>query len=157
MTAEHEQSTSRESVTPPAYLLFAMLIMAVLHFLLPLRQLVAFPWRFAGIVPLVLGLTLNLAADRLLKQHRTTVKPFEKPTSLVTAGVYQVSGNPMYLGFVLILLGIAILMGFLSPFFIIPLFAMLIEVVFIRTEEHMMDVTFGETWLAYKAKVRRWI
>jgi len=146
-----------KGVQPPAYLLFAIVAMAILRILLPLRRVLASPWRFAGIVPLFLGLTLNLAADRLLKQHQTTVKPFEKPTSLVTTGVYQVSRNPMYLGFVLILLGIAVLMGSLSPFLIVLPFAVLIEVVFIRTEERMMNVTFGENWLVYKARVRRWI
>jgi protein-S-isoprenylcysteine O-methyltransferase Ste14 len=157
MSGGYESPVFTKRLQPPTYLLFGILTMAAFDVLLPSRQVVAFPWRFVGIVPLVLGLTLNLAADRLLKQYRTTVKPSDEPTSLVTTGVYQVSRNPMYLGFVLILLGIAILMGSLSPFFIVPPFAVLMDVVFIRTEEHMMDATFGENWLAYKAKVRRWI
>lgn len=146
-----------KGVQPPAYLLFAIVAMAVLHVLLPLRRIVAFPWRLVGLVPLVLGLTLNLAADRLLKQHHTTVKPFEKSAAIVTGGVYQISRNPMYLGFVFILLGVAILMGSLSPFLVVPLFAVLIDPIFIRTEERMMHAAFGKDWLVYKAKVRRWI
>jgi protein-S-isoprenylcysteine O-methyltransferase Ste14 len=148
--------TSRQ-VHPPTYLLLGIVTMAVLRILLPLRQVVSFPWTLVGIVPLVLGLTLNLAADRLLKQHETTVKPSEAPVALVMCGVYGVSRNPMYLGFVLILLGMALLLGSLSAFFILPPFAGVMEVVFIRKEERMMDAAFGREWRAYRAKVRRWI
>jgi protein-S-isoprenylcysteine O-methyltransferase Ste14 len=63
----------------------------------------------------------------------------------------------MCLGFVLILLRVAFLMGSVSPFLIVLLFAVLIDMVFIRTEERMMRVVFGKDWLVYKAKVRRWI
>jgi protein-S-isoprenylcysteine O-methyltransferase Ste14 len=157
MTDEKGQPASNKSAPPPAYLLLAMVVMAILHSLLPVRQVVLFPWRLAGMMPLLLGLIVNLAADSLFKQHGTTVKPFQKPTFLVTGGVYRVSRNPMYLGFVLILLGLAILMGSLTPLFVVPLFAVVMEVVFIRTEEHVMEATFGKSWLAYKAKVRRWI
>ena len=157
MTAKQKRSTSRKGMLPPTYLLSAILVMAVLHFLLPLQQILTFPSRLLGIVPFLIGLTLNLAADGQFKQHMTAVKPSERPTSLITTGVYRVSRNPMYFGFVLILLGIAILTGSLSPLFIVPLFAVLMEVVFIRTEEHIMAVEFGEAWLVYKEQVRRWI
>jgi protein-S-isoprenylcysteine O-methyltransferase Ste14 len=142
---------------PPVYLLLAMAMMALLHLVLPLRQVVTLPWRLLGVLPLVLGLALNVTADARLKQYDTTVKPFERPASLVTTGVYRMTRNPMYLGFVLILLGVALLLGSLSAFFIIPPFAVVMEVVFIRREERMMDAAFGREWLAYRARVRRWI
>ena len=63
----------------------------------------------------------------------------------------------MYLGMVLILLGIAILMGSLMPFFVVIVFATLMEVVFIKTEERMLEQKFGSVWLEYKKKVRRWL
>jgi protein-S-isoprenylcysteine O-methyltransferase Ste14 len=63
----------------------------------------------------------------------------------------------MYLGFTLMLLGIAIFLGALTPFIVVPIFALTMEYVFIRTEEPMMQETFGDAWQAYKAKVRRWI
>jgi len=63
----------------------------------------------------------------------------------------------MYLGFMLILAGIAVFMGSLTPYAVVVVFAVLMEVVFIRVEERMLEQKFGEAWLAYKAKVRRWI
>jgi protein-S-isoprenylcysteine O-methyltransferase Ste14 len=157
MTVPPEAPGARKSMMPPAYLLSAMVMMAFLHLVLPLRQVVTLPWRLVGILPLVLGLALNVTADARLKQCRTTVKPFQRPAALVTNGVYRMTRNPMYLGFVLILLGVALLLGSLSAFFIIPPVAVLMEAVFIRREERLMDGTFGREWLAYREKVRRWI
>jgi protein-S-isoprenylcysteine O-methyltransferase Ste14 len=45
----------------------------------------------------------------------------------------------------------------LTPWVVIPIFAALMEVVFIRVEERMLAERFGPAWLAYKEKVRRWI
>jgi protein-S-isoprenylcysteine O-methyltransferase Ste14 len=63
----------------------------------------------------------------------------------------------MYLGFVLILVGVAIVLGSLAPFVVIPIFAILMDVVFIQVEERMLEQKFGSAWLEYTRKVRRWI
>lgn len=144
-------------VLPPTYLFVAIVIMVVLHFLLPGAKIIAYPWNFLGVVPLVLGITMNLIADRAFKKVGTTVKPYEESTTLITDGVFRVSRHPMYLGFVLILLGITILGGSLTPYIVIVIFAILMDVVFIQVEERMLEETFGETWMEYKKKVRRWI
>ncbi len=58
-------------------------------------------------------------------------------------------GSPMYLGMVLILL------GSLTPFLIVALFAVIMEVVFIKVEEQMMQETFGSHYIEHKQKVRK--
>jgi protein-S-isoprenylcysteine O-methyltransferase Ste14 len=58
---------------------------------------------------------------------------------------------------VLILIGIAVLMGSLTPYSVIFVFVVLMEIVFIRVEERMLEEKFGGAWSAYKGKVRRWI
>jgi len=63
----------------------------------------------------------------------------------------------MYLGFVLILVGIAILLRSLSPYLVIAIFILLIEWVFIRVEENMLADTFEGQWEAYRKKTHRWI
>jgi protein-S-isoprenylcysteine O-methyltransferase Ste14 len=62
----------------------------------------------------------------------------------------------MYLGFVLALIGIAVMLGSLSPWLIVVIFASLMERVFIQVEERMLEARFGQSWLEYKARVRRW-
>ncbi len=71
--------------------------------------------------------------------------------------MYGFSRQPMYLGFVFVLMGLAIQLGLLTPWAMVPIFAVMMEVVFIRVEEHMLEEKFRPARLAYKNKVRRWI
>ena len=144
-------------ILPPTYLLLAIAIMLAFRFLFPMAIVLKIPWTIAGVLPLAVGLGLNLVADRDFKKHQTTVKPFEESSTLITTGVYRRSRNPMYLGFVLILIGVAVFLGSLTPFAVVVIFPMLMEVVFIRPEETMLEQQFGEICVGYKKQVRRWI
>ena len=145
------------NIIPPVYFLLSIAVMISLHFLFPGARVFVFPWNFLGIIPLAVGIGINLIADRSFTKHNTPVKPLEKSTALVTSGVFRVSRNPMYLGLVLILLGIAICVGTLTPYIMVLVFAIFMDIVFVRFEEKKLAETFGEPWLAYKKSVRRWI
>jgi protein-S-isoprenylcysteine O-methyltransferase Ste14 len=144
-------------IMPTHYLLLSILVMLALHFLLPLAIIVPAPWNLAGLIPLVAGVMINLAADRDFHKANTTVKPYEESTTLLTEGVFSFSRNPMYLGFAFILAGIALLVRTLAPWLVVPVFVALIDQIFIRAEEQILEAKFGSTWQTYKAKVRRWI
>jgi protein-S-isoprenylcysteine O-methyltransferase Ste14 len=72
-------------------------------------------------------------------------------------GVFHFSRNPMYLGFILIVLGVAMLLGTLSPWLVFPPFAWILSCFFVRREEMLLAETFGERWQAYKNVTRRWL
>jgi protein-S-isoprenylcysteine O-methyltransferase Ste14 len=144
-------------ILPPTYLLIAMMAMLVLHFLFPVAWIVPPVWNLLGLVFLVAGVTMNLIADKAFHQAGTTVKPFEESSTLVTDGVFQISRNPMYLGFVLILTGTSMLLRSLSPYLIIFAYAFLVDRTFIKVEEGMLAKKFGKTWEAYKSRTRRWL
>jgi protein-S-isoprenylcysteine O-methyltransferase Ste14 len=76
---------------------------------------------------------------------------------LVVGGFYRYTRNPMYLGMVTALLGVAILLGTLSAFLPIPIFVWIIQKQFIEGEERFLEEIFGGQYLAYKGKVRRWL
>jgi len=142
---------------PPAYFFRAIVLSVALHFLLPLRQLLVFPWRLIGLAPLLVGIVLNLLADQTFNKHNTTVKPFETSSALITGGVFGISRNPMYLGMTLILLGIAAFLGSATPFAAAPVYAISIDRSFIIPEEQMLVETFGDRFREYRERVRRWI
>ena len=144
-------------ILPPTYLMLALVVMVGLHFLLPVATLIPWPWRLVGIVPLGAGIMLNLIADRAFQRAGTTVKPFQESSALITSGVYRFSRHPMYLGIVLILLGVACLLGSLAPFVVVPVLGLLLDRHFIGVEERMLEEKFGAPWLEYRARVRRWI
>lgn len=146
-----------KKVLPPTYLLVAIILVLLLHFTFPVATFVQNPLNLIGLFPLLIGVALNIIADRDFKRYQTTVKPYEESATLLTEGVYRYSRHPMYLGFVLILLGISLLLGSISPYVVVLIFAILMEIVFIRVEEEMLNETFQEEWRQYKSKVRKWI
>ena len=145
------------NVIPPVYLFLSMAIMVFLHFLLPGTKVLAFPWILLGVIPLALGVVINLVADKSFKKHETTVKPLENSTALITTGVFRLTRHPMYLGFELILLGIAVLMESFTPYAVVLAFTIFMDAVFMKYEEKKLEETFGEIWLEYKKKVRQWV
>jgi len=147
----------KKRILPPTYLLVAILLVLAIHFAFPLQKIVPVPWNLLGIVPLACGVALNLIADKAFHQAKTTVKPFEESAALLTTGVFRITRNPMYLGYVLILIGVALIVRSVTPYTFIVVFAVLMDQVFIRVEEQMLEQTFGPAWSAYTARVRRWI
>lgn len=142
---------------PPTYLLIAILLCIAFHFLIPILYIIPSPWNLIGLVPLLLGIWFNFSADQAFKQTKTTVKPFEDSNALIQEGVFRFSRNPMYLGFVGILLGISLMLRSVSPFLVVMVFAILIDVMFIQVEERMLETKFGEEWKQYRSRVRKWI
>ena len=147
----------KTKLMPTTFLLVAMLLCLALNFLIPITYLFPAPINLLGLIPLLIGLWLNLSADRAFKRADTTVKPFEVSNSLIEDGVFRFSRNPMYFGFALILLGISILLRSLSPYIVVVLFVLLIDRMYIRYEEQMLETKFGYEWKAYRSRVRKWI
>jgi protein-S-isoprenylcysteine O-methyltransferase Ste14 len=144
-------------ILPPTYFLLAIIAMVVLHFLVPIEGIVPVVWKLLGIFPLALGTIMNVVADRAFHRAGTTVRPCEDSAQLVTDGLFKITRNPMYFGFVLMLIGIGLILGSLTSFVIAALFAVLIDRKFIAVEEQMLADRFGERWQAYAETTRRWI
>lgn len=142
---------------PPTYFYITLLLVVILYFIFPIKTILDFPVNLTGLIPGIAGAVLNIIADKDFKKANTTVKPFDKSSTLITKGVFQISRNPMYLGMVLILLSASMITGTLSPFFVIPPYIIFMQIVFINEEEKMLEAEFGNDWKNYKTKVRRWI
>ena len=142
---------------PPGLLLLAILLMLVLHLFVPVMQLITFPARLIGAIAVVAGGGLNIWADRSFKRAGTAVRPTEPSTTLVLSGPFLVTRNPMYLGMALVLVGIAIGLGSATPWLVVVLFVWQITARFIVPEECKLKASFGEQFLRYKIKVRRWL
>jgi len=130
--------------------------MVALHYAVPIARWLAWPWRAFGTIPVAVGLLLGLAASGHFTRHDTTIVPFEQSSELITEGPYRYSRNPLYVSMTLLLVGICLFLGSLSPAVIVPLFVWWIATRFVAKEERHLETQFGDTYLAYKAKVRRW-
>ena len=76
--------------------------------------------------------------------------------SLMTSGIFSVSRNPMYLGVLFWLIGLAFLLGSLISFLYPAIFFVLAHFM-IRYEEAKLFGIYGEDFVNYKRKVRRWL
>ena len=76
---------------------------------------------------------------------------------LVTFGPYQYSRNPMYVGFVAMYLGLSLLLNTMWPLLVLPAIIALLVWIVISREERYMRATFGDEYLAYCRRVRRWL
>ena len=144
------------TVLPPTYCLIYVTAAIVLHVLFPIKNIVPTPYNFVGLMPLLLGILINIWADSLFKKAGTEVKSFDKPSVLVMTGPFRISRHPMYLGFVLLLLGVALALGSLISFYAPLVMALTLETLFIPYEERMCEREFGQQYLDYKKRVRRW-
>jgi protein-S-isoprenylcysteine O-methyltransferase Ste14 len=151
------EGSGKRRVLPPVYLLAALILMVGLHLLLPGPQVFGSPLRYIGLPVLALGLALILWASGLFRKAGTTIRPFEESSTLVVDGPYRWSRNPIYLGMIGGLIGIGTLLGSVWPFLVIPIFAFVLDVRFVRGEEAALGRAFGAAYAGYKARVRRWL
>jgi len=147
----------RKPLLPPVYFTGAILAMLALHFLAPGGRFLSYPWTLAGLAPMAAGIAMALAGDRAFKRHGTTIKPFEVSSALVTDGLYRYSRNPIYLGMEVLLIGLALLLGSLTPLSMCVALSVLLHYRFVLIEERMLAEKFGAEWEAYRARVRRWV
>ena len=142
---------------PPVLLLIAVVLMVVLHYVLPVARWLAWPWRALGALPIAVAVLVGFWGAVQFRRHDTTIIPFEQSTALIAKGPYRYSRNPLYISMTLILVGLWILLGSLSPVVVVPLFVWWISSRFIANEERHLEAQFGRTYLEYKTKVRRWL
>ena len=142
---------------PPVYFLVALIAMVALHYIVPGAQLIDSPFRYMGVLLVVNAIVLILWAAILFQRAGTAIKPIQQSSTLIASGPYRITRNPMYLGMIGVLLGIAVVLGSVVPFLVVLGFAGVLECRFIREEEASLERTFGRMYLDYKAKARRWM
>jgi protein-S-isoprenylcysteine O-methyltransferase Ste14 len=119
-----------------------------------------FPARALSSVSLALiGAATCLSGIVSFRRARTTVNPMkpDSTSSLVVSGIYKYSRNPMYLGFLLILLGWAAFLSNFAALILLPAFVLYMNRFQIGPEERALGSLFAHEYPAYRARVRRWL
>jgi protein-S-isoprenylcysteine O-methyltransferase Ste14 len=110
-----------------------------------------------GTALIILGVVLIVLARRAFAQHGQPTDPGLPTSKLVTTGVFSVSRNPLYLGGVCTLVGIALAVN-LPWVFVLLLPALVVcHYMLITPEERYLAAKFGEEYRRYAASVHRWI
>ena len=140
---------------PPRLILLLLVAATATH--LALR----YPWHPVsmpvGTGLVALGMAINLWADGLFRSEKTPIRPGERPERLVVRGPFRVTRNPMYLGMLASLAGIALAVGS-WPFWVPPVvFFIAAARFYIPLEEGQMQARFADDYVAYRARVGRWL
>ena len=105
----------------------------------------------------VAGVALILWAALAFRRHRTPIEPHHTPKALISDGPYRFGRNPIYLGMLIILAGAVVYWGRPLLGLMVPLFAVVLELRFIRPAEDLLRQTFGDAAEHYLSKTKRWI
>ena len=107
----------------------------------------------------VLGVGSAIAGMIAFRQHHTTVNPLTPSASsaIVTGGIYRVSRNPMYLGFLLVLAGWAVYVSNAGAVLLLAAFVAYLTRYQIEPEERALVAKFGSRYAEYMSRVRRWL
>ena len=110
-----------------------------------------------GMALAVLGMGLIVAALGLFRRAGTPPEPWSTTATVVSSGVYARTRNPMYLGMALVYAGLALALD--APVALILLLPLLlvIQMGVIAREERYLATKFGDVYLDYRRRVRRWM
>ena len=104
------------------YFLILIVVNILFHFLVPIKQIIIFPFTYFGIFLFLLGWIPNFWVGIYFRKIGTPISSKGIPKELVTSGFFKFSRNPVYLGMVIALIGEAIFLGSLVSFIIPILF-----------------------------------
>ena len=150
-------STRVSRILPPRLFLLLAVATCTVGWLLPGLRWIAPPSSLAGAVLVVAGLGVAVAGSRTFDRAGTNIKTFDAPDVLVTHGWFARSRNPMYLGFLVALLGLAVAVGSLTALLGPTTFFLVAHLHYVPYEEKRLRATFGADYDQYARRVRRWI
>ena len=147
-------------VFPPLILLAVLVLSVALQWLVRLGLLTRFDqtWRtVCGGLVLLAGIVVTQAGARTLLSRGTNVNPLRPAVALATDGIYRWTRNPMYVGGLPLMLGLAIVLALdWLPLLMVPA-AFLLHFGIVRREEQYLEAKFGDRYRGYKARVPRYL
>jgi len=154
-----EPATDNPGVIAFPPLLFASVLVVglVLDWFLPWSPLPNIIARPIGAVLLVGGLALAGWGRRTMEGAGTNVNPGEPALVIVTTGPFAYSRNPLYVAITLFYVGATLVVNALWPLILAVPLMVVVQVGIVRREERYLEAKFGDTYRAYRARVRRWL
>ena len=153
-----DTDTSNAMVRPPIAWILALAAGVAAAWLYPLRFVLAsVPGVWVGGAIFAIALALAIWAIVTIRQAGTQVETYKPTTAIVANGPYRFTRNPIYLAMVLGLIGLAIAFDSLWILATLVLFYLVIRYGVVAREEAYLERKFGDVYLSYKSRVRRWL
>lgn len=142
---------------PPTYFFLCAALSVASYFLVPDLNAIRFPYGLAAGLPLFIVGTYLVLRPHFLLERFGTPENYRPSTCVVKNDVYAYSRNPMYAGFLLILIGLSCALGNVLSFTSPLIFFAIMHRMFIPYEEKKMKKECGDEYHSYRRSVRRWI
>ena len=113
--------------------------------------------KILGISLFVISLFFLVTSLRKFFLSKNTLILIKPASSLQTNGIYNISRNPMYVGLAIVYLGITCFIGNWWNIILFPILLLIVQEYIINREEKYLIRRFGQDYLDYKSKVRRWL
>jgi protein-S-isoprenylcysteine O-methyltransferase Ste14 len=157
MTHVQEPCSRMLAYKPPRIAMSLLALAALAQFAVPIDWPKLPSLLVPGSALAVSGFGIMIRAWWLFRQHKTAICPTAETTSFITHDIYALTRNPMYLGMTFILLGIALLAGGWLFYIVASIYALILNYVFCRYEEGKLRDQYGDEYVKYSARVRRWV
>ena len=157
MKGEDQQDNAGVIVPAPFFYAGVLVIGIVLNAFFPVPFLPSVVALIVGLPLIAIGILVVRSAFRALGRENTSPDPYEPTTKIVVDGPFRFTRNPIYLSFTLIYLGITLAFNTLWALLLLLPVLLAIDRGVILREEKYLEPKFGDEYLRYKAKVRRWI
>ena len=154
-----EEVTDKPNIIalPPFIYGAALGVGLLIHFVHPVHFMPRRPALWLGILLILVSILIVVSALRALARAKTTFDARKPTTAIVTDGAFRFTRNPMYVAATLLYLGIAALINSLWILLLVVPLLVVIHRGVVEREEEYLERKFGEEYLRYKARVRRWI
>lgn len=142
---------------PPVLYAGTLLIGLLLSLVFPIGVLPRSIGLVLGILAMICAGLIGILAFRAMNRAQTAINPAQPTTAIVSDGVFSLSRNPLYLSLTLLYLGITLVFSSLWTLLLLLPLLVVVQVGVIKREESYLEGKFGDEYLSYKARVRRWI
>lgn len=157
MRTKQSKSYAKLKIQPPLLALIHIVVAFGLTWLTPFPWVVSPLLQNIGFLLVILGFLVGLGAMIAFRRAGTTFNQASTKARLITSGIYRFTRNPVYLGFLLMLIGIPLDAGSYWGMLLAPIMVILFNRLVIQPEEENLLDKFGEEYRSYRAKVRRWL
>jgi protein-S-isoprenylcysteine O-methyltransferase Ste14 len=155
---QNNNKTKKPMFIPPTYFFFCVGIIVSTAFLpnFPIPFLYPLVAPYFGGACLAFGIGLVTWVWDMMRNNKTSYV-YNTPSKILINKAFKFSRNPMYLGFILILVGGAFCVNNIFALIAPVMMFIVLDRVFIPYEETIMHKTFGNDFLKYKKRTRRWL
>lgn len=154
---QNDHPNINKNIHPPIVVLIYIIVAILLGRFVQIPFATPVVLRKIGFALAFIGFLMGVGAFIEFRKARTTLDPHGSVKAVVTNGVYRITRNPIYLGFLLMVIGLPLNSGtywgiLIAPFYIVTMNRLVIE-----REEYYLEKKFKDEYTGYRSRVRRWL